>query len=514
MTEIYDMPHNIGYFDVSGTPTLRLNTLQGVKLTGETEAFRTETRDIVCARPKYPLKSIRNDPRPDSTGRHTCAISEIHCTDIEGCPDSQRESSADGFQIVDRSQTVIAVTSAGFPYFRETTYAEKDIILSCCDTLKCAVGCAGCERYERPSNRFGICNSESDDDCLSFGLPIFDLVLNTRHPVGAMGEAGAIHAETDRVEDTTLRCFLQNICNRVPIDAGFHTGITADICDLSFRGRPVSRRDGSAGLSNLGTAGMPAVFPYFRGVGYVRRNIIISRSDILGCAVSYADCIENNEARGFQFLRFSTPKNTHGLSPLSSASLYLKTQSSTPCAIDANSLDLTFFSRYSMISGDNVTVSDFFFILSIQGTFLSNIIYTCINDSYSTRIIRVGVLEYEEIKADSESYGSRHQKARTDKENDKLGMQRPAFGHRPRGCVHHTHALGETEERYHLQPGQVDARILRSAVAVGEAGGVRMNPDYCRSVKCPNYVTGGGCEEAHCLVFFVDGCTMMKEVSE
>lgn len=41
-----------------------------------------------------------------------------------------------------------------------------------------------------------------------------------------------------------------------------------------------------------------------------------------------------------------------------------------------------------------------------------------------------------------------------------------------------------------------------------------MNPDYCRSVKCPNYVTGGGCEEAHCLVFFVDGCTMMKEVSE
>lgn len=69
--------------------------------------------------------------------------------------------------------------------------------------------------------------------------------------------------------------------------------------------------------------------------------------------------IEKHEAPELRFSRSSVLKDAQGLSPLSSASLYLRTQSSTPWAMLANSRDSTFFSRYSMSSGGRVTFRDF-----------------------------------------------------------------------------------------------------------------------------------------------------------
>lgn len=46
--------------------------------------------------------------------------------------------------------------------------------------------------------------------------------------------------------------------------------------------------------------------------------------------IPLGDVEKNNEASGVQFLRIGFPKIPHGLSPLSSASLYLKTHTSIP----------------------------------------------------------------------------------------------------------------------------------------------------------------------------------------
>ena len=97
-----------------------------------------------------------------------------------------------------------------------------------------------------------------------------------------------------------------------------------------------------------------------------------------------------NEASEDEFFRSDVPKIPQGLSPLSSASLYLKTQTSTPCAMLANSLDSTFDWRYSRISGGKVTVRDNFFLLGMQVTFLWKCFNTSINDSISASNILAG----------------------------------------------------------------------------------------------------------------------------
>ena len=156
------------------------------------------------------------------------------------------------------------------------------------------------------------------------------------------------------------------------------------------------------------------------------------------------DCIligdaRNNEALEVQFLRSSSPKNPQGLSPFFSDSMYLKTQSSTPCAIDANSLDFTFFSRYSMISGDKVTVSDFFLTLSMQESFLRNLIYTSTNHSCLTRNIRVGELQYDKINSLSASSADPGRRR-----FHPHGMSDELPGPRPRGSMGFSPALPHT----------------------------------------------------------------------
>ena len=67
---------------------------------------------------------------------------------------------------------------------------------------------------------------------------------------------------------------------------------------------------------------------------------------------------ENNEAREVEFLKIDTSKKPQGLSPLSSASLNLRTHTSSPCAIFEKSRRSIFFFRYATISGGSVTVKD------------------------------------------------------------------------------------------------------------------------------------------------------------
>lgn len=110
--------------------------------------------------------------------------------------------------------------------------------------------------------------------------------------------------------------------------------------------------------------------------------------------IPYGDVEKNNEASGVQLFRIGVPKNPHGLSRFSSASLYLKTQSSTPCAILANSLDSTFFCRYSSISGGRVTVNDIFF-LGIQDLFLHIPLNIILANSFLARIILAGTPKHD-----------------------------------------------------------------------------------------------------------------------
>ena len=74
--------------------------------------------------------------------------------------------------------------------------------------------------------------------------------------------------------------------------------------------------------------------------------------------------VERNEALRIDDSGSNAPL-PQGFSPLSSACLYLRTQSSTPCAILEKSLDSTLDFRYSMISSGRETVSEIF--LDIQG---------------------------------------------------------------------------------------------------------------------------------------------------
>lgn len=108
--------------------------------------------------------------------------------------------------------------------------------------------------------------------------------------------------------------------------------------------------------------------------------------------------VNKNERFFFKVLELVL-QNNQSRSPLSSASLYFVTHSSTPCAKLANSLEATFLSRYSIVSGVNVTVREIFFTLFIQGRFLWKLINNHKHHSFSTRTIRVGGPQNENINS-------------------------------------------------------------------------------------------------------------------
>lgn len=117
-----------------------------------------------------------------------------------------------------------------------------------------------------------------------------------------------------------------------------------------------------------------------------------SASDSYGCGMNNLLApfeVYHNERFFFKVLELVL-QNNQSRSPLSSASLYFVTHSSTPCAKLANSLEATFLSRYSIVSGVKVTVREIFFTLFIQGRFLWKLINNHKYHSFLTRTIRVG----------------------------------------------------------------------------------------------------------------------------
>ena len=112
--------------------------------------------------------------------------------------------------------------------------------------------------------------------------------------------------------------------------------------------------------------------------------------------------VSHIEAPGLRFLERSILKNAQGLSPCSSASLYRKMHSSTPCAMLANSLVLTFSSRYSINSGGRVTLSE---TLRMRGAIINeeswSILYRTNKHSHNTHKLCVGLTHNERNTSNS-----------------------------------------------------------------------------------------------------------------
>ena len=114
-----------------------------------------------------------------------------------------------------------------------------------------------------------------------------------------------------------------------------------------------------------------------------------------------------NEVSEHKFLK-QTLQNAQGLSPLSSACLNLRRASSTPCAILENSLDSTFFSRYSISSGGSATVNDFLRnVLDINSKCIKLIINILKHIASLSCNLHDGVSKYVQNQPTSESAGRR-----------------------------------------------------------------------------------------------------------
>lgn len=143
-------------------------------------------------------------------------------------------------------------------------------------------------------------------------------------------------------------------------------------------------------------------------------------------SIRHLDAKKNNEAVGVQFFRIGVPKCPYGLSPLSSASLYLRTQTSIPCAMLAKSRFSTFSLRYSTISGGKVTVNDTL-CLPMQLNKLQTVLNNCnCNQSNATYSVAEGTPNVEK-QPTSESYGRIHRARRGKMHLHRYGQPSPCY---------------------------------------------------------------------------------------
>lgn len=146
--------------------------------------------------------------------------------------------------------------------------------------------------------------------------------------------------------------------------------------DVDHKDHLTSHRDGSGLAERLVVHGEPGLPVYRHPSPCGSCEINISGFRItMTYRIPYGDAENTYEAREVQFFGNATPKIPQGLSPFSSACLYLSTHSSTPCAILANSLDSTFSCRYEIMSGGRETVNEIFLsVLDIKVRFLQSIL--------------------------------------------------------------------------------------------------------------------------------------------
>lgn len=123
--------------------------------------------------------------------------------------------------------------------------------------------------------------------------------------------------------------------------------------------------------------------------------------------IGIAGARTHNEALRVQHSGSNAPI-LQGFSPLSSACLYRRTQSSTPCAILAKSLDSTLDWRYSMISAGRETVNEIFLDpLGIQVTSSKLLLYSPMNVKATSSKLLDGALQHDRNQPISESSGVR-----------------------------------------------------------------------------------------------------------
>ena len=170
-----------------------------------------------------------------------------------------------------------------------------------------------------------------------------------------------------------------------------HTDAVAPATDADHEDPITSCRDGSESAGKVrrhDRFGLPA---------YRHSRITWDTGIKLSSDADYT----NNEAPEVEFLEFVAP-DPQGLSPLSSACLYLRTQTSMACDMFMKSLFSIFDCRYSRISGGRVTVTYGLF-LAMQGENLHEPINTCnIGVSYA-RLNLAGATQYGRESTISES---------------------------------------------------------------------------------------------------------------
>jgi len=120
---------------------------------------------------------------------------------------------------------------------------------------------------------------------------------------------------------------------------------------------------------------------------------------------------KHNEAGEVQFLRRETPRKPHGLSTFLSDSLYLRTHSSTPCDIFANSREATLLSRYCITSSGKVTVI-YGFLFAIRNKILQKLINNYLRLYGTIRRCLMGVSNYDRKHTGSERAVISHNRRR------------------------------------------------------------------------------------------------------
>lgn len=239
---------------------------------------------------------------------------------------------------------------------------------------------------------------------------LFSSVLNIQKRIKYAGSGITAPEGAGHLKDVNLQRSLRNVYdNHYLIGNDCHAESITTELDANLEDRTTSYRDGPADPPKFEAHGESVGFSYSGGTTSAGTIIILSEDVLVICKVSIADCKKNNEVREIQFLRGNALK-THGLSPFSSASLYLNTQTSTPCAIEEKSRDSTFFSKYSIRSEGNATVNDFLRILiHFKSQCFELIINNLMQIASLSCNLHEGALHNDKKQTDSESYGRRDQ---------------------------------------------------------------------------------------------------------
>ena len=210
------------------------------------------------------------------------------------------------------------------------------------------------------------------------------------HPIGK--EEITAHCRTGSLRRIRPQRSLRNVDD----DHGLighdrHADAVGPATDADHEDPITSCRDSSGctdGLRSRDALGLPA---------YRRSRITWDSGIKLSSDADYT----NNEAPEVEFLEFVAP-DPQGLSPLSSACLYLRTQTSMACDMFMKSLFSIFDCRYSRISGGRVTVTYGLF-LAMQGENLHEPINTCNIGVSHARLNLAGATQYGSESAISES---------------------------------------------------------------------------------------------------------------